>query len=400
MVPVVIVDDRGPALDVVADLRPVFDVRTGCFTNRQRLEHSINRTADALFASQNIAAIASESAAAPVNELPTGESILLLNGRCVLPPDRLETLALGAAITERDSEDVIAAHLSRRDAAAWLQSRSLPGHVNRSVTDHPCLLHRPWDIIRFRDEAIRRDLAVMIASPRSIPSGVLAAGDQPIQIHSSATVAPGVFLDAAKGPIVIDDGAVIRPGAIVVGPAFIGAHSVVLEHALIKSNTAIGPVCKVAGEVGGTIFQSHSNKGHDGHLGDSWIGQWVNLGAGTTNSNLLNTYGEVTAATSPENRRERTALTFFGAAIGDHVKTAIGTRLMTGSIIGTGAMIASTAPPPTTLRRFAWITDKGEARFRSDRFFETAERMMERRGASITPPMRERLTALLKQDGS
>jgi UDP-N-acetylglucosamine diphosphorylase/glucosamine-1-phosphate N-acetyltransferase len=219
-------------------------------------------------------------------------------------------------------------------------------------------------------------------------------GDAPIHAHATATIAPGVVLDATHGAIAIDRGATVRPGAIIVGPAYVGEQSTVLEHALIKANTAIGPVCKVAGEVGGSILQSHSNKGHDGHIGDTWIGQWVNLGAGTTNSNLLNTYGEVTAACSPRSRRERTGLTFFGAIIADHVKTAICTKLMTGSVIGLGAMIACTAPPPTSVRRFAWLTDAGESRFRLDRFFDAADRMMERRSMSISPELRRRLEAL------
>ena len=95
--------------------------------------------------------------------------------------------------------------------------------------------------------------------------------------------------------IVIADHAVIRPGATIIGPAYIGEHATVLERALIKAHTAVGPWCKVSGEVGGSIFQAYSNKGHEGHLGDSYVGEWVNLGAATTNSNLLNTYSEVVA---------------------------------------------------------------------------------------------------------
>ena len=131
--------------------------------------------------------------------------------------------------------------------------------------------------------------------------------------------------------------------------------------------------------MGGTIFQGHSNKAHDGHLGDSWVGEWVNFGAGTTNSNLLNTYGEVTMRLEPEGRLHRTGLTFQGAIVGDHVKFAIKTRIMTGSVVGTGAMIAVTAAPPLTVRRFGWLTDRGEQVFRIDKFIDTATRMMVRR---------------------
>ena len=123
---------------------------------------------------------------------------------------------------------------------------------------------------------------------------------------------------------------------------------------------------------------------HEGHLGDSWVGRWVNFGAGTTNSNLLNTYGEVTMRLEPEGQRFRTGRQFLGAIIGDHVKFAILTRIMTGSVIGTGAMIATTAPPPTLVRRFAWMTDEGERTFRLDKFLETARAVMERRKVQLS----------------
>jgi bifunctional N-acetylglucosamine-1-phosphate-uridyltransferase/glucosamine-1-phosphate-acetyltransferase GlmU-like protein len=167
---------------------------------------------------------------------------------------------------------------------------------------------------------------------------------------------------------------------VLCGPCSIGPGSTVLDRALLKAHTVIGPMCKVAGEVGATIFQGYANKAHDGHLGDSWVGKWVNLGAGTINSNLLNTYGEITSRAEPDGPRHHTGLTFFGTIFGDHVKTAINTRIMTGAVIGTGAMIATTAAPPTIVRRFAWLTDDGEKTYRFNKFVEVMEAMMMRRG--------------------
>ncbi|RMH29184.1 MAG: hypothetical protein D6693_02435, partial [Planctomycetota bacterium] len=271
----------------------------------------------------------------------------------------------------------------------------------RGVQDRR-LIHRPWDVIRFRDEAIAADLAATLGDPpararttdaRALP-GVTVLGDAAVRVSASATVFPGVVLDATGGPVVVADGATVRPGAILIGPVWVGDHSAILEHALIKANTAVGPWCKIAGEVGGAIVQGHSNKAHDGHLGDAWIGEWVNLGAGTVNSNLLNTYGEVAAAAAPHMPREKTGLTFLGCVLGDHVKTAIGTRLMTGTVVGTGSMLASTSAPPTAVGRFAWITDAGATRYKLPRFLDAAERMMKRRGVSLSPAMRECLTAL------
>lgn len=394
---VVIYDENRPELAVLSDLRPVFDVRTGCLTTRERLERSLGLAISACFVPPELAELTAEATGETINALPAGaDDVLLLNGRCVAPTSELTALAPGAALAEPDTQHIIAARLNNSDACAFLESFELPIHCTVHVASQRCLLHRPWDVIRFRDGAIRQDLELLLAAatPSSPRPHIMTMGGHRIHIHETAKVAPNACLDVEHGPIYIDAGATIRPGAVMVGPAYAGVGSSILEHALIKANTAIGPMCKAAGEVGGTIMQSHSNKGHDGHIGDSWIGQWVNLGAGTTNSNLLNTYGVVTAAATPKSSREKTGLTFFGAIFGDHVKTAICTRIMTGSILGTGAMIACTALPPNTVRRFAWLTDSGESRFRLDRFLETAERMMARRSQSITPAMRERLARL------
>jgi len=153
-------------------------------------------------------------------------------------------------------------------------------------------------------------------------------------------------------------------------------------------------VCKVAGEVGGTIFQGFANKAHDGHLGDSYVGEWVNIGAGTTNSNLLNTYGEVTMRIRPGGRTERTGMQFLGTIFGDHAKLAIGMRLMTGTVIGTGAMLATTAPPSTCVPPFAWATDGGERIYRLNKFLDVARQMMTRRDVELSEAMIERLTSL------
>jgi hypothetical protein len=137
--------------------------------------------------------------------------------------------------------------------------------------------------------------------------------------------------------------------------------------------------------VSNTIIHGVSNKAHDGFLGDSWIGSWVNVGAGTTSSNLLNTYGEITMRVEVDGPRHRTGMQFLGTVIGDHAKLAIMTRLMTGTVIGTGAMVATSAPPPATVRRFAWLTDSGERTYDHEKFVQAMSRMMERRGYKSGP---------------
>jgi UDP-N-acetylglucosamine diphosphorylase/glucosamine-1-phosphate N-acetyltransferase len=192
---------------------------------------------------------------------------------------------------------------------------------------------------------------------------------------------------------------VVRPFSVLVGPCAVLDGSSVAERSLIKASTVIGPHCRAGGEIGGTIFQGYSNKSHDGHLGDSFVGEWVNIGAGTDNSNLLNTYGEVIVRLEQDGGLVRTGRQFWGSILSDHVKLAIGTRLMTGTTVGTGAMIASSKSPSTLVSRFAWVTDAtdGAKHFRIEKFLETARAMMSRRGKSPSPAVEARLRKLFEQ---
>ena len=308
-----------------------------------------------------------------------------------MPDPAWINLEKGQAIIEPGTGAVIALRICCNGTARFLQTMELPPPASRIEADHSCLINHPWDVIRFRDAAIAMDLA-RLPDQRPVDNPCEITGGHPVSADPTASISRSVVLDASNGPIRISPGATIRHGAIILGPVAIGEGSTILEHALIKSNTSIGPRCKIAGELDGVIVQSHTNKAHDGHIGDSWLGSWINLGAGTTNSNLLNTYGEVTAQSQPNARRVRTGMTFLGSIMGDHVKTSIGTQIMTGAVVGTGSMLASTAPPPTCVGRFEWITDVGRSRFRLDKFLQTARAMMDRRDVPLSDAMLARLT--------
>jgi hypothetical protein len=142
------------------------------------------------------------------------------------------------------------------------------------------------------------------------------------------------------------------------------------------------------------VFQGFANKVHEGFLGDSWVGEWTNLGAGTTNSNLLNTYSEVAAQLEPGGSRERTGETFLGAMIGDHVKTAIGTRIMTGSVVHSGAMWAASKAISGCVGRFAWVTDDGDRQYRLTKFLDVMRQVMSRRDVEPSDAYLARLRLL------
>lgn len=392
--PAVFFDDGRGLLDPFRDLRPIFDTRTGALTIIDRLSRSLGLEPVALFARPEHAAITAEAHALPVNTLPQGPgSVLLVNGRCPLPLDVLENLAPGRAVVEAASGDLVAAMTDRDTARAILSGAAPP--LDTLAVEGRVLMTRPWHARTFRDASIAIDLAILGSGPNTgDPDGCCLIGDGPLRVAPGAAVHPACVLDTSKGPIVIDEGAVVRPRATIIGPASIGPGSTIVDGALIKANTAIGPVCKVAGEVGGTVFQGYSNKAHEGHLGDAWIGEWVNLGAGTTNSNLLNTYGEVTAVPRPGEPRERTGETFLGCVLGDHVKTAICTRIMTGAIVHTGAMWAASAPVAGCVGRFEWVTDAGVRHYRIDKFLEVMHAAMARRNVRPSPAQIEQLTRL------
>lgn len=410
----IVFDDGKGSLALLTDTRPSFGVRTGALTTLERLALIVKAEAKTevtgVWTPEPLAALAREQITVPVNDesrlSSAKQAVLLVNGRCPVLPEGVGELKVGAAMVT-PSGDVIAARLPAADALGFLRSGALPASCKASPAGEPCLLEHPWDVIRFRDAALDIDLrAFFTRESQGLPPGVIGISDDQIHVSPEALVYPGVVFDAEHGPIVIDDGAVIRPGAVIIGPAYIGRGSTVIDRALIKGHTAIGPVCKVAGEVGGCIFQGFANKAHDGHLGDSWVGEWANLGAGTTNSNLLNTYGEVIAQSAPDGKRCRTGLRFLGCIIGDHVKMAILTRIMTGSVFGTGSMIAA-MNPPSAVGRFEWVTDEPGAAggvkrqpYRIEKFLDVARAAMARRKVTLSPSLEQRLRALAAAPGS
>lgn len=394
--PCVFFDDGAGLLGVQTDLRASFEVRTGALSTAQRLCSVLGLRPIAVFAPSGVAEVIADRWSTPVNAMPESapdEPVLVVNGRCTLPLDVLEDIEPGQAAIEEHSEDLICARLLPSEVSRLMAGED-PSREKFTIKDR-VLAARPWDVIASRDRAIAMDLNILMGGPARDPSdAAIVMGEHPIRVDPSARLAPGVVLDASVGPIVIEHHAHIRPGAILVGPVVIGPSSTVTEGALIRGGAVIGPVCKVGGEVVGVIFQGHANKAHDGFLGDSWVGEWVNLGAGTVGSNLLNTYSEVSAVPAAGESRERTGRTFFGCVLGDHVKTGISTRIMTGAVVETGAMWAATAPITDCVRRFTWMTDAGMKRFRLPRFLETMDAMMARREQSANNAYRARVQAL------
>jgi UDP-N-acetylglucosamine diphosphorylase/glucosamine-1-phosphate N-acetyltransferase len=208
-----------------------------------------------------------------------------------------------------------------------------------------------------------------------------------VTIAADAVVEPHVVFDTTTGPIYIGAGSHVHAFTRLVGPCYIGRNVTVMGGDI--SGCSIGDVCKVRGELSSTIFLGHSNKGHDGFVGHSYLGRWVNLGAGTITSNLKNTYGSV-ALWTPSGIRD-TGLQFLGTMFGDHVKTGIGLRLTTGTVLGMGANVYGNMPPKA-VAPFSWGDAPDYVVYRADKFLETAARMMSRRHVALTERAQRHLT--------
>ena len=387
----------------MVDLRPSFDLRSGILTTADRIRLASGLKPVGALVPASLAgmtgAIHPELA---INRVPDDDGPwLVINGRLLSPPTGVG-LEPGSAEIDPSDGSIRRAVLGREEMEALFNAETpseaaLPETVRRVERTEPPLACAAWDVFTEAGARIGSDLGLMSKDGEDRwmrLHGGTVIGDHPIRIDRTATLDPLVVIDARDGAVVVESQAHIGAHAVLTGPCAILQGTRVAAHATIKSDTVIGPGCRIGGEVGGTIFQGFGNKSHEGHLGDSWVGEWVNLGAATVNSNLLNTYGEVSMRLEPDGPRLRSGRRFLGCVVGDHVKTAIGTRIMTGTVLGTGAMIASSVPPPTTVERFAWTTDSGVRRYQIDKFIETARNVLSRRDREVDPAMESRLRGL------
>jgi UDP-N-acetylglucosamine diphosphorylase/glucosamine-1-phosphate N-acetyltransferase len=255
------------------------------------------------------------------------------------------------------------------------------------------LLHGTWDLLAALDKYLANDCLGFQAGPHDpVPAGAVVLGDPQLILTHQAIIEPGVVFDTRAGAIVLEAGVEVRHGTRLEGPLYAASKSRLLGDHIRFS--CIGPRCNVKGELSNAIFTGYSNKGHDGFVGHTVLGHWVNLGAGTTTSNLKNTYGEVQLEL--DGTRVKTGRQFLGSLIGDHAKTAIGTMLPTGTVIGTGASVFGSGGVPKEVPPFAWGID-GTERLHEVGFLTIAERVMPRRDVPFTAERRAALSATWKK---
>lgn len=211
---------------------------------------------------------------------------------------------------------------------------SIERFYNTEPTNHEIpltLFEYPHDVVRENLDTFSDNLQHRIehGEYREIADGVYVEG--------SVTVSDFVVTNTEHGPIVIDDGSAIGPFCFIRGPVHIGRNCRINEHAVIKDCVSIAHTIKIGGEIESSVIEPFSNKQHHGFLGHSYLGSWINLGAGTCNSDLKNTYGEVKM--QYEGEKVATGMQFIGCIIGDYAKSAINTSIFTGKLIGAGSML-------------------------------------------------------------
>lgn len=368
--------------------RPVFMLTLG---NRTLLERSIARLKPSrltLWVRPEMEKLCQQQALrfnipVTINHPLDQEPALLLNSRTALvgaeaPSDQNAQTAHHALRHAGGNSNVGPSDaLHATDAWRRFELAAQPEPVGR-------LAHSLADLIHWNHEAIVEDFAdngIALAAP---PAGPFHLVDPArLRLGQDVHLEPGCVIDASSGPILLSDRVTVGAGAVLKGPCAIGSCTVIAALSQIRPCTTIGANCRIGGEVSASIILSHSNKAHEGYLGHSYLGEWVNLGAGTTTSNLKNTYGEVVLKVG--SRRVPTGRQFLGSLIGDHSKTGILTRLMTGTYIGYCSMLAGSASPPSSVPSFTFITDAGHAPYRLDKAAEVARRVYQRRGKEWVP---------------
>ena len=375
--------------------RPIWDLRCGMTSLAEKLIAKVGGSEVAYFVPPYMAEVyrAKVGGDAQVNDRSAlaGQDLFLVNSR--LKAAALNVASSGASeVGLAEDGECLYARIAKSDLGK-LKSDTLEALLSSAKETLPtvkCDLptwNYTWDLVLANPEQISKDFAAAgrngiegtVEQPNSIRGSM-----KDVYIGAGALVHPMVVIDAANGPVYIDEGAEIHPFTRVEGPCYIGKRSI-LFGAKCREGNSIGPVCRVGGEIEESIIHGHSNKYHDGFLGHAYVGEWVNLGALTTNSDLKNDYSSVSVVLDGR-RPIDTGSTKVGSLIGDHTKTSIGTLLNTGSYVGAMALIMATGKPlPKFIPSFAWflegVTTKG---FGKAKLYETAKTSMGRRKCEWT----------------
>ncbi|MGV6831561.1 MAG: GlmU family protein [bacterium] len=350
--------------------RPVADIRIGILTIREKWEKYLGYTTTTIteeYLSQKYPMVElEENIMINASYLPNTEIVALI-----------KSLKEGQAIFK--NEDVIAFYSKEEEEVDFDKVSSI-----EFEGDILCI-QNPWDIFSKNGEALADDFELLTKGRTSqpIPSSVNTINANQIFIEEGAKVEFAI-LNASSGPIYIGKNAEVMEGSVIRGPFALCEHGVVKLSAKIYGPTTVGPYSKVGGEINNSVLFGYSNKGHDGFLGNSVLGEWCNLGADTNNSNLKNNYAPVRLWSYNTDSFAKTGLQFCGLIMGDHSKCGINTMFNTGTVVGVSANIFGSGFPRNFIPSFSWGGAKGFSNYLTNKAFETAKIVMARRNIELT----------------
>ncbi len=386
---IIVEDNRYDNLYPLTYMRPAFELRCGATTLAEKIRHAAAAESVAYVVRDWLRDAYTEKIDAPVNDMSQLEGeVLFVNGR-LLVDGTCDLAAIGPDEVLRADNTLIAARITAdtlaRAKAETIEAtfEALQPHVAVREVE-ATVIDYPWLLIYHNARMIASDFERLYTPGvhADVPALSCVVGEENVYIAASAKIDPLVVIDASDGPVIIEDDVLIKPHTRVDGPAYIGPDCQ-LVGGKIREGCSFGPVCRVGGEVECTIIQANSNKYHDGFLGHSYVCEWVNLGALTTNSDLKNDYSPVSVYYKGKLRD--TGEQFLGSMIGDHTKTSIGIILNTGSVIGMMSnLIFSGNLMPKYVPSFCWmLNDRPTKGLGLRRMIETARASMARRKVEL-----------------
>lgn len=359
----------GPARNALLPFtftRPVADILVGIMTIRQKWELHLGSTTTTLTEEYL-------SDKYPMVEL---EGNVMINASFLpnaILAELVSNLEPNQAIFKKD--EIIAFYTSENQEEVDFDTYEIIEYNDDCIT-----IENTWDIFSKNDVAIREDFELLTQDRRSqpIPKSVNVIAPENVFIEEGAKL-EYVTLNASSGPIYIGRDAEIMEGSVIRGPFALCDNAQVKMASKIYGATTVGPYSRVGGEVKNVVIFAYSNKGHDGFLGDSVLGEWCNIGADSNNSNLKNNYEEVRLWSYQTEGFAKTGLQFCGLMMGDHSKCGINTMFNTGTVVGVGANIFGSGFPRNFVPSFSWGGASGFTTYLTKKAFETAKLVMARR---------------------
>jgi len=341
-------------------MRPVYDLFCGMVSLREKLIRNFPKASITLHTRSVLENVVRDRYPdCLVNDFPAElKEIVFINGRTLLSSETvLNKLGKNQSFTINNK--VIAARLSGNQLTTTIKKvqNGITFDLDETAIEKQkidgVLVEYIWDLIQANSDQIRSDFTFATQGKvESVIEDDTVIQNKNVFIDKTAKIFPQVIVDGSNGPVFIDRNAVIQPHVYIQGPAYIGPSVLIKAGAQIYSGSSIAEGCKIGGEVNNSIILPWSNKAHNGFLGSSYVGSWVNIGAGTNNSNLKNNYGAVKVTVN--GKVIDTGLQFMGLIMGDHSKCGINTTFNTGTNVGINCNLYGSAMHKRHISSFTW----------------------------------------------